>query len=67
MTGAGRDRRAAATISRHDRFVMIGSGSAIATQPRPPLAHRTFHDDVDGLAAACRIPTASAHPPHVTD
>lgn len=30
--------RAAAAISQHDRFVMIGSGSAIATQPHLPLA-----------------------------
>jgi hypothetical protein len=30
--------RAAAAIAQHQRFVMIGSGSAIATQPRLPLA-----------------------------
>ena len=30
--------RAAAAIAQRDRFVMIGSGSAIATQPRLPLA-----------------------------
>ncbi|HEV7268410.1 MAG TPA: DUF6036 family nucleotidyltransferase [Falsiroseomonas sp.] len=30
--------RAAAGISRLDRFVMIGSGAAIAVQPRLPLA-----------------------------
>jgi hypothetical protein len=30
--------RAAAAIAKHDRFVVIGSGSAIATQPRLPLA-----------------------------
>ncbi|MGG5821245.1 hypothetical protein [Falsiroseomonas sp. HW251] len=36
--GVDHMRRSSAAILNHDRFVMIGSGSAIATQPRLPLA-----------------------------
>lgn len=46
--------RAAAAITRHDRFLLIGSAAAIATQPRLPLSMMlTSEADLcpDGVAA----------------